>query len=59
MSDGIGVSSAVAWPPAEPYQAPAEDGKPHIWAQKGFEFHDLLDIVNPLQHLPIVGPIYR
>lgn len=59
MSDGIGVNSAVAWPPAEPYPAPAEDGKPHIWAQKGFEFHDLLDIVNPLQHIPIVGPIYR
>jgi hypothetical protein len=58
-SDGIGVSSAVAWPPAEPYREPAEDGKPHIWAQKGFQFHDLLDIVNPLQHLPIVGPVYR
>lgn len=58
-SDGIGVSSAVAWPPAEPYREPAEDGKPHIWAQKGFQFHDLLDIVNPLQHLPIVGPLYR
>lgn len=59
MSDGIGVNSAVAWPPSGPYQAPADDGKPHLWAQKGFQFGDLLDIVNPLQHLPIVGPIYR
>ncbi|HVM80903.1 MAG TPA: hypothetical protein VMU06_17920 [Stellaceae bacterium] len=59
MSDGTGVNSAVAWPPAEPYQAPADDGKPHIWAQKGFQFHDLLDIVNPLQHLPIIGSVYR
>ncbi|HTT98239.1 MAG TPA: hypothetical protein VMF58_09330, partial [Rhizomicrobium sp.] len=22
-------------------------------------FHDLLDVVNPLQHLPIVGTVYR
>jgi hypothetical protein len=25
----------------------------------GFGFDDLLDIVNPLQHLPIIGAIYR
>jgi hypothetical protein len=24
-----------------------------------FSFHDLLDIVNPLQHLPVVGTLYR
>ena len=59
MSDGIGVSSAVAWPTAEPYVAPVEDDKPHIWGQKGFQFHDLLDIVNPLQHLPVIGSVYR
>ena len=26
---------------------------------EGFSFHDLLDIVNPLQHIPIVSTIYR
>lgn len=25
----------------------------------GFSFSDLLDIVNPLQHLPVVGTLYR
>ena len=25
----------------------------------GFGFDDLLDIVNPLQHLPIIGTLYR
>lgn len=25
----------------------------------GFSFHDLLDIVNPLQHIPVVSTLYR
>jgi hypothetical protein len=25
----------------------------------GSAFHDLLDIVNPLQHLPVIGTLYR
>ncbi|MFM2128736.1 MAG: hypothetical protein RL477_282 [Pseudomonadota bacterium] len=32
-------------------EAPAKDG--------GFSFADLLDIINPLQHIPVVGAIYR
>ncbi len=28
-------------------------------ARHDFSFHDFLDIINPLQHLPIVGTIYR
>lgn len=27
--------------------------------EDGFGFDDLIDIVNPLQHLPILGTIYR
>ena len=40
--------------PAAPSQAPAksDDG----W---DFSFKNLLDIVNPLQHIPIVSAIYR
>lgn len=30
-----------------------------IFGEDGFTFGDLLDIVNPLQQLPIVGSIYR
>src|ERR1700749_1444367 len=25
----------------------------------GFSFHDFLSIINPLQHLPVIGTIYR
>ncbi len=30
-----------------------------FWGADGFTFADFLDIINPLQHLPIIGPIYR
>ena len=58
MSDGF---SRVEWPTAAAYQAlpPPDDGKPHLWGQKGFRFHDLLDAINPLQHLPVISTIYR
>ena len=32
---------------------------PTLWSHGGFSFKDLLDIVNPLQHIPVVGSIYR
>ncbi len=28
-------------------------------AEEGFDFFDLLDFVNPLQHIPVVSTIYR
>lgn len=31
----------------------------HTSAGLDFSFHDLLDIVNPLQHLPVIGTLYR
>jgi hypothetical protein len=40
--------SAAAPPSAKPATAAG-----------GFSFHDLLDIVNPLQHLPVIGTLYR
>lgn len=46
--------------------APAAPNAPDTSAQSnpkpessGFSFHDLLEIVNPLQHIPIVSTIYR
>lgn len=30
-----------------------------LFGQDGFNFRDVLDLVNPLQHIPIVGNIYR
>lgn len=41
---------------APPRHAPAVDS---VWGRDGFGFDDLLDIVNPLQHLPVVSQVYR
>lgn len=30
-----------------------------IWGKEGFSFGALLDVINPLQHIPIVGTVYR
>jgi hypothetical protein len=30
-----------------------------LFGKDGFDFGDLIDIINPLQHIPIVGAIYR
>jgi hypothetical protein len=38
-------------------QAPA--ARSHLWAGDHFSFHDLLDALNPLQHIPVIGTIYR
>jgi hypothetical protein len=35
---------------------PPVDG---LWGRDGFGFDDLLDVVNPLQHLPGIGQLYR
>ncbi len=31
----------------------------NFWGDDGFSFGDFLDLINPLQHLPIVGTLYR
>lgn len=59
----------LSWMSIEPYKprnmldrptepTPAETGE-GFWGDDGFTFHDLLDIVNPLQHLPMVNMLYR
>jgi len=30
-----------------------------FWGKDGFTFDDVLDLINPLQHIPVVGAIYR
>ena len=32
---------------------------PSFWGDDGFGFDDLLDLVNPLQHIPLVSTVYR
>lgn len=48
--------AAAAAQPASPSTPPGLT----LWSHGGgFSFKDLLDIVNPLQHIPVVGSIYR
>ena len=41
-------------PPVQASAAAPDAPKSH-----GFSFHDFLSIINPLQHLPVIGTIYR
>jgi hypothetical protein len=51
----IDATLPVVASPAEQKDAPQEK-KSSDW---DFSFHNLLSIVNPLEHLPIIGTIYR
>lgn len=51
----MSIQPTTATPPAAARE-PAAEG---LWGRDGFGFDDLVDIVNPLQHLPVVGNIYR
>jgi hypothetical protein len=37
----------------------SDSSGPTLWSHGSFSFKDLLDIVNPLQHIPVVGSVYR
>lgn len=57
MPTSLGEASLeVAPPPPRP-----STGKPvaSLWGEDGFTFGDLLDIVNPLQHIPGISQLYR
>lgn len=46
--------------PAPPAQtAPAGKAGLSLWDDDGFGFGDFLDAVNPLQHIPVLGALYR
>jgi hypothetical protein len=49
-------STAPVEPDAEGDEA---EGSFSMWGEDGFDFWDVLDIINPLQHIPIVSSIYR
>lgn len=42
-----------------PESAPKPQTEDSPWGADGFTFFDLLDIVNPLQHIPVVSTLYR
>src|SRR5215469_2080544 len=52
----IDATSATTTAPATPQTDSKPSSKSSEW---DFSFHNLLDIINPLEHLPIIGTIYR
>ncbi len=63
-----GAATAQAAPPTdklneETYPEPGgiekTPGKPTVTPKAPFTFRDFLDVINPLQHIPIVSTIYR
>lgn len=55
----IDPSSPVAPRPLRAEEPAADSETPSVWGEDGFTFGDVLDMVNPLQHLPIVSMLYR
>ena len=45
--------------PATTASKPWSMGGVKLFGDDGFNFRDVLDLVNPLQHIPIIGNIYR
>lgn len=56
MDIAPGAGQAPAPLPEKP-DRPASTSK--LWQDGEFSFDDVLDIVNPLQHLPVIGTVYR
>lgn len=52
------MSTAVAFS-SSPFTMPASTGSTKHSADDDFTFDDLISIVNPLQHIPVVSTIYR
>ena len=52
--------SVAASSPAQAVNSTKTEGKAfHPFGEDGFSFLDLIDVVNPLHHIPVVGPLYR
>lgn len=50
----------AARPSASATPAPAKPEKSFsLWEEESFGFRDVLDIINPLHHIPIVATLYR
>ncbi len=52
-------------PPTElALTSPSDEAEPteaefHLFGEDGFSFGDMVDIINPLQHIPVVSTLYR
>ena len=52
--DNIGIDA-----PEPAVSPPRPAGKQDFFGRDGFGFFDFLDIINPLQHIPIISGLYR
>lgn len=66
--DSVGTQLAFVGPPAPPAppesretkaEAPADGFAARLFGADGFNFLDILDVINPLQHIPFVSTLYR
>jgi hypothetical protein len=55
----VAATAALTPPSPSPAAASSEHLGRSMWSHGSFSFKDLIDIVNPLQHLPVIGSIYR
>lgn len=44
---------------AQPANAAEKAKDSGFWGDDGFSFGDIIDAINPLQHLPVIGTAYR
>lgn len=56
LSVGGAVGNTESWMKK---QAESGAGSLDFWGKDGFGFSDLVDIVNPLHHIPVVSKIYQ
>lgn len=45
--------------PRQELQPAVVDEREGLWGSDGFTFADFIDMINPLQHIPVVSTIYR
>jgi hypothetical protein len=46
-------------PATAPAALPRSGGHTSAWKEAEFGFRDLLDMINPLQHIPVISTLYR
>jgi hypothetical protein len=56
LSPALGTLKMLGLPQT---QAQVSAAAPAASSGSGFSFHDFLSIINPLQHLPVIGTLYR
>ena len=51
----VAIGTSAASVPNKPWSL----GGVKLFGDDGFNFRDVLDLINPLQHIPVIGNIYR